>query len=51
VRFKTTASVMHGMGGMMGGGDTDARTAQQPEQPKKKKRGFGLGDLIGAVPH
>ena len=52
VRFKTTASVMHGMGGMMGAADdSDGQTAQQPEQPKKKKRGFGLGDLLGSVPH
>jgi hypothetical protein len=38
---------------MMGGydGEGGRQQAQQPEQPKKKKRGFGLGDLIGAVPH
>jgi hypothetical protein len=53
VRFKTTASVMRGMGGMMGSGygAEAGQQVQQPEQPKKKKRGFGLGDLIGAVPH
>jgi hypothetical protein len=50
-RYKTTASVMLGMGGMYG--DTDADQSQQPqqEQPKKKKRGFGLGDILQAVPH
>jgi hypothetical protein len=53
VRYKTTASLMRGMGAMMGGyqGSADASVQQQSEQPKKKKRGFGLGDLIGAVPH
>jgi len=50
-RYKTTASVMLGMGGMYG--DTDADQSRQPqqEQPKKKKRGFGLGDILQAVPH
>ena len=46
VRYKTTASLMLGMGGMMG----DAGDGQQPrgaqQQPKKKKKRFGLGDLI-----
>ena len=59
VRYKTTASLMRGMGGMMGdggdgGGQTQAQDAQQQQQPKKKKRGFGLGDLLGGaipVPH
>jgi hypothetical protein len=59
VRFKTTASVMHGMAGMMGGGMMGAPGAQgqqpQAQPPKKKKRGL-LGDIIeGAtgipVPH
>ena len=46
VRYKTTASVMHGMGAMMGGGEQAvAPEQQQPQQPKKKKR-LGLGDLI-----
>jgi hypothetical protein len=52
VRYKTTASLMRGMGGMMGGSEEGAaaQQAQQPQQPKKKKR-FGLGDLIGgAIP-
>ena len=55
VRFKTTASLMRGMRGMMGSYGAEAGqappTEQQGEPPKKKKRGFGLGDLIGAVPH
>jgi hypothetical protein len=58
VRFKTTASVIRGMGAMMGGGggggSAQAQDSQQQQQPAKKKRRFGLGDLIeGAtgVPH
>jgi hypothetical protein len=55
VRYKTTASLMRGMRGMMGGYGAEAgqqpAPGEQAEQPKKKKRGFGLGDLIGAVPH
>jgi hypothetical protein len=62
VRYKTTASVMHGMAGMMGGGmaangaaagQGSQEQAQQPP-PQKKKRGFGLRDLLGGaipVPH
>jgi hypothetical protein len=58
VRYKTTASVMHGMGAMMGGGmavppGAEAQ-AEEQAQPKKRKRGFGLGDLLGGaipVPH
>ncbi len=47
-RYKTTASVMLGMGDMMGSDDDgDQPQAQQQEKPKKKKRGFGLGDLLG----
>jgi hypothetical protein len=47
VRYKTTASLMRGMGGMMGASDdgAPAEQGQQPQQPRKKKR-FGLGDLI-----
>jgi len=52
VRYKTTASLMRGMGAMMGASGSDGAPPQDPQQPpKKKKRGFGLGDLIGAVPH
>jgi hypothetical protein len=49
-RYKTTASVMMGMGDMMGDASVQPQQPQQ-EQPKKKKRGFGLGDLLQAVPH
>ena len=52
VRYKTTASLMRGMGGMMGasGDGAAAQQGQQTQQPKKKKR-FGIGDLIGgAIP-
>jgi hypothetical protein len=58
VRYKTTASLMHGLGGMMGGAMSEhaPEQEQQPgqEPPKKKKKGFGLGDLLGGslpVPH
>ena len=63
VRYKTTASVIRGMGAMMGGygGQGEGAQAQQQQspqqqqqQPPKKKRGFGLGDLIGGalpIPH
>ena len=59
VRYKTTASLMHGMGGMMGGAMSQSAPEQQQPQagqepPKKKKKGFGLGDLLGGalpVPH
>jgi hypothetical protein len=57
VRFKTTAMLMRGMGGMMGGGAMgqagEAQPPQGQEPPKKKKR-FGIGDLLGGaipVPH
>jgi len=52
VRYKTTASLMRGMAGMMGDAGRDESTPSEPQtqqQPKKKKK-FGLGDLIGAVP-
>jgi hypothetical protein len=64
VRFKTTASVMRGMGAMMGGygaaangagnGSAQAQPqAAEQQQPKKKKK-FGLGDVLGgalSIPH
>jgi hypothetical protein len=50
VRYKTTASLMRGMSGMMGAAAADADDAapppQQQQQPQKKKRRFGIGDLI-----
>jgi hypothetical protein len=54
VRYKTTASVMHGMAGMMGGamGAAAAGNGQPQTQPPppKKKRKFGIGDVLGTVP-
>jgi hypothetical protein len=52
VRFKSTAMLMRGMGAMMGASAPQQQEAPQPGQPpKKKKRGFGLGDLMkGAIP-
>jgi hypothetical protein len=54
VRYKTTAMLMRGMGAMMGGmgqgSDSQQPDAQQP-QPQRKRRGIGLGDLLGAIPH
>jgi hypothetical protein len=51
VRFKTTASIMHGMSGMMGAaGDEEAQRTDAQQQPKKKR--FGIGDLLGgSIPH
>lgn len=56
VRYKTTASLMRGMRGMMGGGGAQAQQdEQQPQQePPKKRKGFGLGGLLGGalpLPH
>lgn len=58
VRYKTTASLMHGLGGMMGGammggaGMAQPGAGQQPQpvqQPPKKKKKFGIGDLLGGA--
>ena len=49
VRYKTTASLMRGMGAMMGGGmdgGGQAMPARQQQQPQKKKRRSLLGDII-----
>jgi hypothetical protein len=47
VRYKTTASLMRGMGEMMGGSESGSNSGQPAQQqPKKKKRGFGLGDVL-----
>lgn len=54
VRYKTTAMMMRGMGGMGGGDDSYASSddqQQQQQQAPKKKRGIGLGGLLGAIPH
>ena len=49
VRYKSNATLMHGMGGMGAGGDEGDDQNAEDQQPKKKKR-RGLGDLLG-VPH
>ena len=54
VRFKTTASLMRGMGqmGAYGDGDQAQPQQQQPAQQPAKKKRFGIGDLLGgAIPH
>ena len=47
VRYKSTASLIRGMGGM---GATQPGGNGQPGQPPKKKKKFGIGDLLGNVP-
>jgi hypothetical protein len=49
VRYKSNATLMHGMGGMGAGGDEGDDQNAEDQQPKRKKR-RGLGDLLG-VPH
>ena len=51
VRYKTTASLMRGMGGMdaMQGGNARPGQPAQPQPPKKKKK-FGIGDVISNIP-
>ena len=56
VRYKTTASLMRGMGAMMGGGMdvSDDEAPPQQQQPQQKRKRPGFGDLLkGAVgiPH
>jgi hypothetical protein len=52
VRYKTTDMLMRGMGAEMGeAGNGDQQAQGQPPEQKKKRHGFGLGDLIQAVPH
>ncbi len=51
VRFKTSASVMRGMAAMMGDQSDDSAAQPQPPKPQpRKKRGFGLGDVLGGMP-
>jgi len=56
VRFKTTASLMRGMGqmGAYGNGDQAQPQQEQPAQQPAKKKRFGIGDLLGGaipIPH
>jgi hypothetical protein len=57
VRYKTTAMLMRGMGDMGGddGGYASSDDQQQPPQQQapapRKRRGIGLGDLLGSIPH
>ena len=46
VRYKSNGTLMRGMGDMMGEAD---EAPEQRAQPKKKKRGFGLGDVLNSV--
>jgi hypothetical protein len=48
VRFKTGATMIRGMGAMSMG--NDERSAAQPAQPPRKKKRFGLGDVLKNVP-
>jgi hypothetical protein len=45
--------LMRGMGAEMGrAGNGDQQAQGQPPEQKKKRHGFGLGDILqGAVPH
>ena len=47
VRYKTSASLIRGMGNM--GQARDSSSPSAPQQQKKKKK-FGIGDLLGKVP-
>ena len=52
VRYKTTASLMRGMGDEGGYASDEQQPQQQPaQQQPRKRRGIGLGDLLGAIPH
>jgi hypothetical protein len=48
VRYKTTASLMRGMADAMQQGGI-GQPGRNPQQPKKKKK-FGIGDILGNVP-
>src|SRR5699024_10020526 len=52
VHYKTNASLMRGMGAMMGNADDGDEQQQAPQQQQpKKRRGLGRGDILGAIPH
>lgn len=50
LRYKTTASLIRGMGSMGAMQDGQAQPGQPGQPPKKKKKKFGIGDIIGNVP-
>ncbi|HEY8591847.1 MAG TPA: hypothetical protein VIL42_03160 [Sphingomicrobium sp.] len=50
VRFKTSASLIRGMGDMMQGSAMGEQGQPQQQPAKKKRRGLGIGDLINAIP-
>lgn len=50
LRYKTTASLIRGMGSMSGMDEGGTSQPGQPPQPKKKKKKFGIGDVLGNVP-
>jgi hypothetical protein len=51
VRFKTNASLIRGMGAMGMDASDETRETPQGQQPPKKKKRFGLGDVLkNAVP-
>ncbi|QIK78841.1 hypothetical protein G7077_07980 [Sphingomonas piscis] len=52
LRYKSTATLMRGMGAMMGGDEGGNPRGQAPGQPaKKKRRGLGgLGGVLGNLP-
>jgi hypothetical protein len=52
LRYKSTATLMRGMGGMDMDDNDATEAAAAPEQPKKKKRrGLGgLGGVLGGIP-
>ena len=50
VRFKTSASLIRGMGGY-GGASAQQGQSGQPGQPPKKRKRFGIGDILnGGIP-
>ena len=51
VRFKTTASLIRGMEGYGASADAMPEQQQPQQQQPKKRRGIGLGDILGAIPH
>ncbi|HEU0311326.1 MAG TPA: hypothetical protein VFR36_08930 [Sphingomicrobium sp.] len=48
LRYKTTASLLRGMGAM---GNMQGSDGQPAQVPRKKKKKFGIGDIIGNVPN